>query len=154
MQDRMDRLKADADVLQRFNPALPVTWLVFIAGALWTAVGIKLCLIAYDWLLPMESKDIMLTLTIGGLAAAVVMPLKFMKLARMNITRLDRYEGHVCVFAFQDWKSWILIAFMIALGWTLRNSGVSLMILTPVYIAIGVALIGSSTLYYARLFRK
>lgn len=154
MQDRMDRMKADVDVLQRFNPALPVTWLLFIAGAFWTAVGIKLCLIAYDWLLPMQSKDVVLTLTIGGLAATVVTPLKFMRLARKNISRLDHYEGRACVFAFQDWKSWLLIGFMIALGWTLRNSGVSLMILTPVYISIGVALIGSSALYYVRLFRK
>lgn len=147
-------MKTRTSVLRRFNPALHVMWLVFIAGALWTAVGVKLCLIAYSWLLPMQSEDIILTLVIGGIAAAVVTPLKFMRLARKNISRLNRYEGRVCVFAFQDWKSWLLIGFMATLGWTLRNSGVSPLILTPIYFAIGVALIGSSVLYYARLFSK
>ena len=58
------------------------------------------------------------------------------------------------MFSFQAWKSYLLVAFMIALGITLRHSALPRPILAGVYLAIGGALFLSSLRYYRLLGAK
>jgi hypothetical protein len=59
----------------------------------------------------------------------------------------------VCFFAFQAWKSYLVIAFMVMFGFILRHSMIPKYYLSVPYTAIGGALILSSFHYYARLWR-
>ena len=58
-----------------------------------------------------------------------------------------------CVFAFQAWKSYLIIAFMIGLGIFLRHSAFPRHYLAVIYLAVGLALLLSSLLYYGLLWR-
>jgi hypothetical protein len=64
-----------------------------------------------------------------------------------NLDRLLPMQGKKCVFAFITWKSYIIIAVMIALGIFLRHAPIPKPYLAVLYIGIGLALILSSIRY-------
>ena len=86
-------------------------------------------------------------------AVIAVMFLGFASLARKNIRRLRRLPERGCFFAFQAWKSYLIIIFMIALGNVLRHLPVPKAALAIVYSAIGGALLMASFGYYRHLVR-
>ncbi len=56
-------------------------------------------------------------------------------------------QGKRCVFAFQSWKSYLIVVIMIAMGIGLRHSPIPKPYLSVLYIGIGLALILSSFRY-------
>ena len=74
-------------------------------------------------------------------------------IALKNIQRLRRLPDRGCFFAFQAWKSYLIIMVMIALGVTLRHSSIPKHFLAVAYTAIGGALIVGSFYYYRHLSR-
>ncbi len=79
--------------------------------------------------------------------------LSFSKIALKNIDRLRQFPDRVCFFAFQAWKSYLVIAFMVMLGFILRHSTIPKYCLSVPYTAMGGALILSSFHYYAYLWQ-
>jgi len=77
----------------------------------------------------------------------------FSKIARKNINRVCRYPDKVCFFAFQEWKSYLIISVMAPLGIFLRHSSLPRQYLAVIYITIGLALFLSSLHYYLQLSR-
>ncbi len=77
----------------------------------------------------------------------------FGDIAQKNIQRLRRLPDRGCFFAFQAWKSYLIIMVMIALGVTLRHSSIPKHFLAVAYTAIGGALIVGSFYYYRHLSR-
>ncbi|NPA68408.1 MAG: hypothetical protein GXO50_07360 [Chlorobi bacterium] len=129
--------------------------LILIAGILWTGVGILLNFFASRWIPVLSSGELIFGIILGIAGGAAIAYFGFGKLADKNIMRIDAYEGKVCMWAFQKWQSYILIIFMISLGIFMRTSGlVPKIILTPMYIAIGLALFISSFRYYLFLFKQ
>jgi hypothetical protein len=137
--------------LSKLRPAVPRNWLIAAAGVIWTAVGVILCLMAYHWLTADVSQESILLGVTGLLLAFVVHYFGFSKIARKNIDRLYRFDDKACFFAFQAWKSYLIIAIMAAMGAFLRHSSFPKQYLAVIYIAIGGALILSSFHYYSRL---
>ncbi len=135
----------------KLKPAVPRNWLIATAGVMWSAVGVILCLMAYHWLTTVVSKWSILFGVIGLLLAMVVYYFGFSKIARKNIDRLFQFQDKVCFFAFQAWKSYLIIALMATMGAFLRHSSIPKQYLAVIYLAIGGALILSSLHYYARL---
>ena len=80
----------------------------------------------------------------------------FSKLARKNSLRINNHpEEKPCLFAFQEWHSYPLIAFMIGLGITLRNyAPIPKPLLGIMYIGIGGGLGMSSFSYYWQIFQN
>jgi hypothetical protein len=72
----------------------------------------------------------------------------FSRIARKNIRRISTKPENVCLFAFQAWRSYLLILVMMVLGYTLRHSHTPRLILTVIYAAVGTGLALSSTLYF------
>jgi len=70
--------------------------------------------------------------------------LRLFKIALRNIHRLCLLSDKSCIFAFQAWKSYLIIIFMITLGMVLRNSPILRHFLAVIYAAIGGALFVSS----------
>ncbi len=140
--------------LLRLKPEAPRYCLLAAAGLMWSAVGVMLCGIAWRWL--SSSADMFRTAAtvLAGVAGAwIVYRFGFSKIAAKNIERLSLLPERACFFAFQAWKSYAIIAFMILLGITLRHSAIPRYYLAVVYITIGGALFLSSFLYHIRLWR-
>jgi fumarate reductase subunit D len=134
--------------IDSLTPAVPKRWLLVIAGLMWSAVGLMLCRLAYRWLLGIDTRTGLLLGALGGVAAVAVYRFGFLKIARKNIDRVCRFSGKRCLFAFQAWKSYLIIALMIALGVLLRHSAIPRHLLAVIYETIGGALFLSSLHYY------
>jgi len=122
-----------------------------IAGIIWTAVGILLLTYAATWLAPV-ALPLELELAAGGLVvAAIFVRFVFSGIVRKNIARIDAGPECASIFAFQGWKSYLITAFMIGLGITLRHSALPKPGLAVMYEGIGLALLLTSLLYHRRL---
>jgi len=137
----------------RFTPAVPKPLLFFAAGLMWSLVGILLCRLAWTWISPLKGILFFEILAAGTIGALFAFYFGFSRIAGKNIDRLSLLPARACFFAFQAWKSYFLIAFMIALGITLRHSSFPKPLLAVIYFIIGGALFLSSFRYYARISR-
>ncbi|MBI9083272.1 MAG: hypothetical protein JEZ11_06700 [Desulfobacterales bacterium] len=134
-----------------FKLAVRRNWLLFLAGVLWSGVGLGLCKIAWHWLgaLPIATRG---PLSLAGfLGAVTAWRFAFSAIALKNIDRLRRLSEKQCLFAFQSRNSYLIIIFMICLGFLLRHSPVPRPWLAVVYATIGGALLLASAHYYLEL---
>lgn len=139
--------------LSHFKPAVPKCWLFVASGLMWSAVGVMMCATGFGYLVH-EGVLPALGLAAAGLGVAMVSAYRpFGGMAKKNIRRLRRLPQRGCLFAFQAWKSYLMVAFMVALGAALRHSSVSATILSVIYTGIGGALLLSSSHYYRHIAR-
>lgn len=137
--------------LKNFTPSARHHWLILLAGLLWSATGIALCLAAFYWLADVDWPRNLLGALGGCLLGLAAHHFGFKSIARKNIRRIDSLPDQVCLFAFQAWRSYLLIASMMGLGFLLRHSSLPRVGLGIVYLTIGTALTLSSSLYYQEL---
>jgi hypothetical protein len=134
-------------------PAARRETLVLVAGIVWSVVGLILVIVAVAWITQSDSSAV-LPVCCGAAGGYVIYRFAFSRLARKNLVRIyaqSPQKDKVCVFAFQNTRSYFLVVIMMAMGYGMRHSGIPKIDLAPFYIAIGVALILSSLLYYNRL---
>ncbi len=139
--------------LNSLKPAVTKSWLIALAGLMWTGVGVMLCRLAYLWFAVTNRG---LALSLGSLGAAMAVAayyFGFSKIARRNIERISLLVEKTCIFAFQTWKGYLIIGFMMTLGIILRNSAIPKQYLAIVYTTIGGAIFLSSFHYYGTLWR-
>jgi hypothetical protein len=137
-----------------FNLRVNKVTLMLFAGLVWMAVGIMLCKMAIGWLINYAAGSKYIFASTGVLAALVIHHFGFLKVVNKNLTRLYAFEGKRCPFAFISWKSYILVAIMMTMGITMRHSSIPKQYLSVLYLAIGLALILSSTRYFRRYFSE
>jgi hypothetical protein len=133
------------------SPAVDRKVLRLLAGVVWTGVGLALCAIAVYWLATTRGNWIV-SLALGIIVGTLVYYFGFLRLAQKNKTRIYLQapgKDKVCLFAFQSWRSYIIIVVMMALGYFLRHLAVSRLYLVPIYLAIGVGLFLASLHYYS-----
>ena len=138
------------ELINKLNPAVSKRWLHLAAGLMWSSVGVMLVSFAIRWL-QLTSLPVMLLLILcGAILGTAIFLFGFSKLARKNIRRINAYvKERICLFAFQEWKSYPLIAFMISLGIYLRAySPIPKPILAIMYLGLGLSLFASSLHYY------
>jgi hypothetical protein len=120
---------------------------------LWSTVGLMMCITGAGWLVP-EGFLRGAGFELAGVVLAVVAGRwGFSGIALKNIMRLRRLPDRGCFFAFQAWKSYLLITIMVALGITLRHSSIPKSFLAVLYTAIGGALLVGSFHYYRHLVK-
>lgn len=88
------------------------------------------------------------------MAGWLIYRFKFAKLASQNISRIyEQSPGSdkVCIFAFQNARSYFLVIIMMTMGYAIRHSGLPKPYLAPFYLAIGSSMLLSSLLYYQHL---
>jgi len=122
-----------------------------LAGVVWSAVGLALCVVAAYWLITTQGIWYV-SLIIGIIAGMIVYRFGFMRLVLKNKLRIyEQAPGRdkVCVFAFQSWRSYGIIIIMMGMGYGLRHLPVSRLFLVPIYLAIGIGLFLASLHYYA-----
>ena len=123
--------------------------LILLSGVIWSAIGILLNCMAINWLTYLSFYERGAAIVIGLFLGLLISYFGFNRMIKINTNRIMQYETRACVFAFQSWKSYAIFAVMVTLGVFMRSSGIiPKMILTPVYIGIGLALFISSIKYY------
>jgi hypothetical protein len=142
-------------VIKKFTPAAPKIWLYFVAGVMWSGVGLFLGSLTVKWLEP-ETIGFQVAMVSGGsILAILIYQFGFSRFANNNIRRILNYANDkVCIFAFQQWTSYPLVIFMISLGIFLRKySPIPKPWLAGMYIGIGGSLFLASFHYYAAIWR-
>ncbi len=139
----------------KLYPAVQKVWLQLTGGLMWSGVGVMLIMLASRWLGMVIFSETILLLLAGVLLASAIYFFGFSKMAKKNINRINAYQAdHVCLFAFQKWSSYPLIAFMVLLGIFLRvYSPIPKPYLAVLYIGLGGGLLFSSLHYYAQVAR-
>ena len=136
------------------TPAAERKVLIFLAGLVWSLVGLGLMTAAVSWL-DWRSYAAAIVLAVGVIVGVLIYRLGFSRLALKNITRILQQapgKDKVCLFAFQDTKSYFIVAIMMLMGYTLRHLPLPKIYLSPVYLSIGLGLFWASFRYYARMF--
>ena len=140
----------NASLISKLNPAVPRRYLFAVAGLLWTVAGVVLCVRGELWLevFPTGTEIAMETISIG--LAVVGYFLLFAEVVQKNIDRIEQLPERACLFAFTAWHGYIMIAFMILIGFTLRNSSIPMYYLSIPYTAMGGTLLIGSLRFYRR----
>lgn len=133
-----------------WKPAAPRWVLHALSGMVWSGVGLLLLRWVWVWLSPLPYPG-WLPSALGGAVLALFTWVGFTWMANRNMTRIERGPDKPCIFAFQRWSSYPLVAFMIALGLTLRHSSLPRTWLAPLYLGIGGGLCLASLGYYRYL---
>jgi hypothetical protein len=135
------------------KPGVGKVWLYFLAGLVWLGVGSMLIGFASGWLKAVSFSSVMLYIIPGIVLATGIYFFGFSKLAKKNIQRISRLASEkVCLFAFQEWTSYPLVVFMIALGLYLRiYSPIPKPLLAVLYLGIGGGLFFASLHYFGNL---
>lgn len=139
---------------QKYKPAIPKKYLLFLSGIMWIAVGIMLNTFAFKWLKDYGTNLSYLFAGIGFICALVIHHFGFLRVVDKNLGRISTLKDRPCVFSFMSWKSYILVAVMVTLGITLRHSSIPKQYLSILYIGIGLALILSSIRYFRVLISQ
>ncbi len=104
---------------------------------------------AIRWLQLYDGWPVVTAVLCGLLLGLGIAFFGFRKVAATNIQRIMKMPDYSCVFAFQKWQSYILIAVMMSMGIFLRTTNIfPRLFLAPIYIGIGGALFISSIDYY------
>jgi hypothetical protein len=138
---------------KKYKPAVHKPWLYFIAGSLWTLVGIMLISISIHWIRNEQLHHVAILLLIGFFSGLIIHHFGFLRVVDKNLGRFSEMEGKPCVFSFMSWRSYLLVAIMITMGMTLRHSGIPHLYLVPIYSGIGLALFFSSIRYFRFLLK-
>jgi hypothetical protein len=139
--------------LEKLKPAVSKYLLMALAGLMWSVVGITLCRLGYIWLKAVYWTKALSLGSLGLILSLIVYRFGFSKIALKNIARLCLLSDKTCIFAFQAWKSYLLILFMVMLGITLRQSPLPRHFLAVIYLTIGGGLFFSSFHFYRRIWR-
>lgn len=139
--------------LTQYKPAAPKIWLIIFSGVMWSAVGLFLISLAAGWFQKISDGSRWMYWAAGLAAAAVISRWGFSRLARKNIRRITAISSSApCFFAFQEWHSYLIIAFMMGLGITLRKfTPIPKPLLGILYTGIGGGLFGASITYYLHM---
>lgn len=124
-----------------------------LSGLAWTIIGIVLIVMALEWLISMHRHTAILVAT-GVIAGVLIYRFGFSRLALGNLARIKALapeKDKLCLFAFQNRRSYVIIVIMMFMGYELRHSPIPKTYLIPLYAAIGLALVFSSFHYYQGL---
>ena len=131
------------------KPAVGRNWLLLLSGFMWSGVGILLNSFAIRWLQLYEGWPLAVSVACGIVLGLAIAFFGFRRVAATNIQRILTMPENSCVFAFQKWQSYILIAVMMSMGIFLRHTAIFPRIfLASVYMGIGSALFIASIKYY------
>ena len=136
-------------LLKILHPGVRKQYLMATAGLLWLGVSVLLCKFAISWYGEYPGSGLIWYIIIGVLAGLLIHHLGFLRIVNKNLVRIHHIENKYCLFGFMPWKSYLLIAVMMTMGISLRNSSLPRIYLSVVYMGIGLAL-GLSSIRYFR----
>jgi len=134
-------------------PSVDRRVLVLVAGAVWSIVGLLLMWVAILWLIS-SHQNVLILILVGIIGSAILYRYGFSRVARINLIRIYEQapgKNKICVFSFQNTRSYLIAGSMMLMGYALRHLPLPKVYLAPLYFAIGLGLLLSSLHYYKHL---
>jgi hypothetical protein len=140
--------------LETYKPTASSRFQLWLAGAMWTAVGIALTFVGGHWLLTTDGYKILI-LTAVAVCLGIGKSFFVLERAAHNfVSRIQlRGEGK-CVGGFLSVKGWALVGGMVLLGRLLRSVGIPRPILGLVYAGVGLGMVISSRIFWRAWLRS
>jgi hypothetical protein len=136
-------------ILQLFKPGIPKRYLLFVAALVWTFAGGMLFFRGFSMLFLFPR--LLWVKLIGSLTGGLFFyKFMFFKISFKHTRRILKMEiERPCFFSFFSFRSYIMMAFMISMGITLRITGiVPIEYLSILYVTMGVPLTMSAFRFY------
>lgn len=131
--------------LLRFKPGVTVRTHLFLAALIWSLVGFFLLTNGFVLI---SLKGHLWYGVLGMLLGTAKTFFVLDRVALKNVKRIKEFEDKVCIGSVYSWKTWILVAAMIALGRFLRTTVLPPEIVGFIYTAVGWALMLASRLVW------
>lgn len=132
---------------EKWKPGVSKATLLLLAGMMWLGIGILLDFLAFSWMSNIRARSVIPLVCLGLAAAILIHRFGFLHIVERNVKRILPMEGQRCFFSFIPWKSYLLVAIMMLMGFVLRHSAIPKLYLAVLYLGIGTALILSSYQY-------
>ena len=145
--------KDDPTFWRRYEPALPIPVHYLISGVMWVFVGKMLISYGIRWFQEKITQYLWLFIVISILNALSIYKFGFSKIVNNNIERLQQKQDKLCIFAFIEWKSYVIMVFMMGMGITLRTILGANEYLGILYIGIGGGMLLSGLIYIKPIFQ-
>ena len=134
--------------LETYKPVASSRMQLWLAGTMWSCVGVGLFSVGTYWLLKNgEAKGFILLVIAAGLGLGKAL----LVLDRTTLRNIDRVKARGedrCFGGFLSPRVWILVIGMMLLGRILRTIGLPKPILGLIYRAVGIGLLFSSRLIW------
>lgn len=140
------------DIVRRLIPTVRRHYLFAFTGALWTIAGGILCVRGAVWLRLLSPAGGIIVGALSLLVAITGYVFGFSKVVQKNIDRIRHMPERANIFAFTPVRGYVVIALMITIGITLRNSAIPKYYLTLPYDVMGGVLLIGSIQFYRQFF--
>lgn len=137
---------------KKYTPSVSRMWLSLVAGLIWSITGATLCALAGSWLWNMDWPWSLAGALAGFTMGLIAYRFGFSRIVLKTLSRIEKQPERVCIFAFQAWSSYLLVAIMVLVGYVVRHSSLPHLAVAILYWAIGTALMFSSSLYYHHIY--
>lgn len=136
-------------ILTKLKPTVPKRYLIFIAAFAWAFAGAML-LWRGENMLASYPEEIWWKVLISIPLGIVFYVFMFSKIYRKHTKRLNSITHEkACVFSFFNWKSYIMMIFMMGMGIFLRTSElISIRYLSILYVTMSIPLCISSIMFF------
>ncbi len=130
--------------LETHKPAASQRLHLMLAASMWTIVGTLLLIFGLTWVIRSDEIPrailIVLAVAVGVVKSRWILD----RTAWRIISRIHARGDNRCVGGFLSMRTCLLVAVMASAGRWLRGGALSLCIVGPLYIAVGVALVLSA----------
>ena len=138
--------------LETYKPVASSRFQLWLAGAMWTTVGVGLTSVGGYWLMKTGGDKLVIFTLLAVLLGIVKSFLVLERAAHRFANRIQlRGEGK-CVGGFLSVKGWALVVGMMLLGRVLRSAGISYTVLGLIYLGVGVGMVTSSRIFWLTWF--
>ncbi len=140
--------------LQRFKPAAQARTQVLLAALLWTCVGVGLFSAGTLWMNRSHPPWLVGLLALAAGLGLAKGHLLLSRTARKAAARIAQRGDGTCLGGFLSWQSWLFVVSMMGAGAVLRRSALPRTALGVVYVAVGIALVWGSRVFWAEWRRS
>jgi len=108
---------------------------------------------AVEWFQKTITHFFWLFIAVSIIGALYIYKFGFSNIAHKNILRLQQKRERICIFAFMEWKSYLIMVIMMGMGIILRTLIGPNQYLGVMYNAIGGGILLSGLIYFTPLVK-
>ena len=141
------------DGIKKFTPRVSKRILLFIAGLVWWFAGFRVFTLGFGDVMSHHG-NLIITIIFAAVIFFVFFKFIFSKMFKKHTTRIvnSKLDKH-CVFSFFDFKSYLIMGFMIFFGISVRNLGIfNPVYLGDFYMGLGAALFMAGVYFFVGFF--